>query len=781
VQPTATNSNDTISGREQALSSYVFSHSPVIYYTGAFGEQSRLTWVSDNVESIIGYTAGEFLGATNDGRDLIHGDDFDAYREALAKLPHLGHVVHELRIMTAAGKYRWFRDERRLNETDAGDAFAGSLIDITVEKRNQSLLQDRSEDLRRFRQIVESHPMPAVCVTDAESGQFLYESPAAATMFGRRSSEQRRRKRPCCYAEPGDRAGLVADLREHGEVRDRELLLSRDDGSTFSASMCSRLITLDGREAIISGLEDLTQRRKIEQAIRGSEEFVRRLVEACPIPVGMIRLRDGKVLYTSPAGRKLFGLSSLEERSSHNFYADPADRVRIMDELHRRGEVDNAEVEYKRVDGSTFWGSVSARMVEFEGEPAVVASIFDLTERRAVEEEISRQREALYQTEKLSALGSLLASVAHELNNPLSVVVGQALLLQETAEDPSISERAVKIGRAADRCARIVKTFLGMARQQPAEAKAIRLDEVIEASLAVAGYALRSSDIQVHLRLAPDLPLISGDADQLSQVITNLIINAQHALEEVQWRRRLKISAEYREGSREVVLKVKDNGPGIPGDIRSRVFEPFFTTKDVGSGTGIGLAFCHRIIDAHGGIIEVEGDQRSGASFAIRLPAVEHVNDMAVEPPVQPTSANALHALVIDDEADVAEVLAEILTDDGHRVDVAHSGTAALQLIKHRDFDVILSDLRMPGLDGPGLYRILQSRKPRLAGRTAFITGDSLSVKSRDFLQASGRPHIEKPVTPREVRDLIERLTAHPDNGATGLNGQRPWTADRTP
>jgi signal transduction histidine kinase len=222
---------------------------------------------------------------------------------------------------------------------------------------------------------------------------------------------------------------------------------------------------------------------------------------------------------------------------------------------------------------------MSSQLIDYKGEEMIVSSIFDLTERNAVAEEMARQRQALYQSEKLSALGSLLASVAHELNNPLSIVVAQSMLLEELASDPDISKRATKISTAADRCARIVKTFLAMARQEPAEYRAIKLNEVVKSALDVTGHALRSSGIEVSSRLASDLPSIQGDADQLTQVVTNLILNAQQAMEGMEGDGWLKITTSHRPRTGELVVKIKDNGPGIGTDVRSRIFEPFFTTK----------------------------------------------------------------------------------------------------------------------------------------------------------------------------------------------------------
>jgi PAS domain S-box-containing protein len=546
---------------------------------------------------------------------------------------------------------------------------------------------------------------------------------------------------------------LRRELDRHGMTRE----FRHADGRWFRA-MARRT-----RQGGLVGIRsDITPRKQMEEALRDSEALVRQVLEACPVPVLMTRI-DGGILYESPAGMELFGRSPAEQRDepATNYWADAADRDAYVATLKERGSVEGFEARLKRKDGSTFPGSISARLIRFKGEEVIVSSTYDLTERRTVEAQMVRQREALYQSEKLSALGQLLASVSHELNNPLSVVVGQALLLQETATDARIVGRARKIGNAADRCARIVKTFLAMARQQPAEMTCVSLNDIIETTLEVTGYALRSNAIDVQLGLAADLPAVWGDPDQLNQVLTNLIVNAQHALEDKEGVKRIKVATGYDPRSKRVYLKVRDNGPGIPKDIRSRIFEPFFTTKGEGSGTGIGLAVSHRIVASHGGSIRVESVPGQRTVFTVELPASDVPRAGQPVERREAAAAPGLSVLIVDDEHDVAEVIADILASDGHRVQVAHSGKQALKRLEGEAFDLILSDLRMPELDGPSFHRVLQERHPALCARVGFITGDTLGPKARQFLESTTCPHLEKPVRPDELRELVRRLSAH--------------------
>ena len=400
------------------------------------------------------------------------------------------------------------------------------------------------------------------------------------------------------------------------------------------------------------------------------------------------------------------------------------------------------------------WFTVSRNPTSEDG---FVITRTDITERKLAEEELDRQREMLHQSEKLSALGELLAGVAHELNNPLSVVVGHSLMMQEEVEDPSLIKRTRKISAAAERCSRIVKTFLAMARQRPTKLELTSINTVVETALEVAGYGLRKVGVQVTCELEEELPPVSADADQLVQVLANLIVNAEHALQKLGTEGRFRISTRMSRLNKEVVIDIEDNGPGIPENVRARIFEPFFTTKTVGEGTGIGLAFCHRVIATHNGSIQVNEADGGGARFTIRLSTVRPADEKpgTLEAP----APSAGLALVIDDEADVAELISHILDRDGYNVTSVHSAEAALELLPG-DFDVIFSDINMPELSGRDLLRAIRERWPGLDTRLGFITGDTMSPGAEEFLSQANCPYLEKPITPADLRKLVARIRA---------------------
>src|SRR5437870_2508517 len=348
-----------------------------------------------------------------------------------------------------------------------------------------------------------------------------------------------------------------------------------------------------------------------------------------------------------------------------------------------------------------------------------------------------------------------------ELINPLTVVIGQAHLLREGEAGGSLVQRARKIHAAADRCVRIVRNFLALARQHTPERREVRLNDVAREAVELLAYELRTGNVEVVLDVTEDLPTLWADAHRLHQVLVNLIVNAQHAMRGVTSARRLTLTTRFDRERDRVWLEVGDTGSGIPPEIRARIFEPFFTTKPTGQGTGLGLSLCQGIVEEHGGTITVESAPGRGAKFRIELPVVAPPT-AAVEPAaaVPPSAMTSKSILVVDDESEIAAVLAEMLQRAGHRVEIAANGAMGLEMLERRGYDLILTDTKMPVLDGVEFYRALERRFPQLCRRLIFVTGDLLDPEKRSFLAATGAPCMEKPFDLDEVRRVVDRLLA---------------------
>jgi two-component system NtrC family sensor kinase len=274
---------------------------------------------------------------------------------------------------------------------------------------------------------------------------------------------------------------------------------------------------------------------------------------------------------------------------------------------------------------------------------------------------LERQREALYQSQKLAAMGTLLAGVAHELNNPLSIIMGQVDLIRRAPGAAAVVQRAEKIATAGERCARIVRNFLSLARQRPRERRRISLNSVIGEALELLAYPLRVDGVELALDLASDLPPILADADQLHQVIMNLVTNAQQAMRDTTTGRRITITTRLDVEGSLAVLSFCDTGPGIPREVQSRIFEPFFTTKPPGEGTGLGLSLCHEIIEGHGGALRLKSEPGHGATFVVEVPIGTGPETPAPAERGRPAVTLRKTILVVDDEPDLSDTLAEML------------------------------------------------------------------------------------------------------------------------
>ncbi|QZD90982.1 PAS-domain containing protein [Qipengyuania aurantiaca] len=379
----------------------------------------------------------------------------------------------------------------------------------------------------------------------------------------------------------------------------------------------------------------------------------------------------------------------------------------------------------------------------------------DVTQREEAALEAERQRLIAHQNEKLSALGELLAGVAHELNNPLSIVVGFSQMLEGQLQDPQQLRRIGKIRTAAERSARIVKTFLAMARQRPARIELVDPREIIESAEEIAAYGFRADGGKVIFDLQPGLSAVSVDKDQLIQVVANLIVNAEQAMKGLPGPLTMTLSARQVAGTIELV--VSDNGPGMSAETQRRIFEPFFTTKDVGEGTGFGLAFCHRIVTAHNGSIKVVSKAGIGSSFILALPKANH-SAVAQRASSARSSHPPMKLLVVDDERDVADLIVEMLSERGHDAQAVYGPFDGIRIAQSETFDAIISDLKMPGMTGDKMMQHIVDTRPQLAGRFGFVTGDSLSARVHEFLADDAYPYIEKPIAADELDGLVARL-----------------------
>jgi len=385
---------------------------------------------------------------------------------------------------------------------------------------------------------------------------------------------------------------------------------------------------------------------------------------------------------------------------------------------------------------------------------AAVLVIDDVTETR-------RLQDQLIQSEKLSAIGQLIAGVAHELNNPLASVLGFADFLAEAGDLPSNLVEPVRVvQQEAQRAAGIVKNLLTFARRQDQDRRRLDIGPVLQRTLALLRNELIGLKVEPRLHIEPNLPPVNGSPNQLQQVFVNLINNAAQAIAAAGRPGTVEIRAHpWLDG---VAIEVVDDGPGIPEELHQRIFEPFFTTKQTGEGTGLGLSICQGIIREHGGRLSVRSAPGQGATFTIELPASHEVPAEAA--PAPGAAGTAARVLVIDDEPHILYYMRATLEAWGHKVETAADGVEGLEQALAGSFDLIVTDVRMPRLSGREFYEKLNAERPDIAARVVFATGDTVRDDTMAFLARTGRRCLNKPFKLAELRSTLAAAlqeTAH--------------------
>jgi two-component system NtrC family sensor kinase len=387
--------------------------------------------------------------------------------------------------------------------------------------------------------------------------------------------------------------------------------------------------------------------------------------------------------------------------------------------------------------------------------------------------ELQDTQAQLLQAGKLSAVGQLVSGVAHELNNPLSVVIGYGQLLLSRGVPDDARRPIEAIVAQGARMAKIIQSLLLFARQRKPERRPVDLGDVVRQILTLRETQLAVSGIRVETDFAADVASAEGDSHQLQQVVLNLILNAEQAIlgSGVGGRRtgdhiRIITSTRQMGDATWVITQVADNGPGISPAVLPRVFEPFFTTKKVGDGAGLGLSVSYGIVEQHAGRLSVESEP-GRTVFTLELPAAtsaEPAPETAAETALASERARALgrgrRVLVVDDEPAIVELVTTVLDDQGWSVDVASGGRAALERLQQTHYDLVLSDVRMPEGDGADFYRAAVAQQKELAKRFLFMTGDTANEDAWRVLQATRAPVLSKPFTPQALLHAVERVSA---------------------
>jgi PAS domain S-box-containing protein len=512
---------------------------------------------------------------------------------------------------------------------------------------------------------------------------------------------------------------------------------------------------------------DITERLQMEKALRKSEERYRSILEEMEEPYYEMDLAGRFIFFNDALCRRL-GYSRKELMGMHyKVYTPPEDAKKMLEafnKVYRTGEriklLDRTSI---KKDGTRNFSETSVIPLRDElGEIIGFRGLtMDLTERKRAEEERKQLEQKAQFASRLASVGELASGVAHEINNPLTGVIGYAHLLLARKDISRDVRRDLEIiNEGAQRVAGIVKKLLAFARQTKPEQRYVNINELIHITLDLRAYELAASNIKVSLQLTRDLPMTIADPGQLQQVFLNLIINAETEMKLAHDKGKLSIKTEKINSILRITFK--DTGPGIAKENLETIFDPFFTTREVGQGTGLGLSVCHGIVTGHNGKIWAESEPGRGATFIVELPIVteEKQSEMPKPATEEPKKITKAKILVVDDEPVIRKFVSQVLGEQGHTVETVDNAADTLKMVRSKRYRLILLDIKMPGMSGLELYKQFQKIAPSLTKRVVFITGDVMGKRTLAFLDKTKTPYMMKPFDAKQLKAEINRILA---------------------
>ncbi len=770
-------------------------------------QEGIIRFVNPAAEKMFGRSAVRLVGE-HFGHPLLHGE-----KTELVILPKPYHkpIVAEMRVV----EMMWQGEM----------CFLASLRDVTERK---ALTEALHLSEKKYRAYIDNSPI-AIFVTNHQ-GHYLEVNPAACQLSGYSEAELLQMSVADLPAPEALGEGLAAFMRllEKGHEY-AEVLCQRKNGSQYYLAI--NAVVLD-EERIIIFCQDITERRHTERLVRmqrdlavvlsGSRDLFETLhrilvtvIEVDSVDAGGIYLVDeedgslrlqvyqglsrsfvDQIMYYSPdswqaklafQGTAVFTqVSELEDNNL--LQAEGIQSLAILPVHHNHTVI--ALINLASRSGHQFspftrnlLEAVAAQTGGFIARAKAEETLRQRnSELQRLHEELRQQMQLLQETqarllqsEKLAAIGELVAGLAHELNNPLASILLHAQLLMQGTLDAQTRQDLQEIARQAQRMSKIAHHLLQFSKPQISQVVPANLNRSVESALNFLAYELRSHNIQVVSQLAPDLPVVMIDEDQMLQVLVNLINNALYAMYTANGKGILTVITEwgspiYLDGATRpsvaVRLLVRDNGPGIPPAVQPHIFDPFFTTKPVGDGVGLGLSLSYSIVREQNGQIWVESRPGEQTTFFIELPAKPQteIGDLPAKGSLTSSFAEGRQnvrqtrrVLVVDDEPGIVRAITAVLSNVGYQVNGTSQAQTALVLLANNQYDLLISDLVMPDMSGIELCQEICNRFAHMRNRIIFITGDTISSTSRHFLCESGIPFLTKPFDAEELLQAVQR------------------------
>ena len=651
---------------------------------------------------------------------------------------------------------------------DAVHGVGGLARDITQERQNET----------RFTELF--HTLREGVYLASEDDRITEVNPALAQMLGFLQKEDMTNLEiSSLYANGADRETERRKLGEVGYLGASEVALKhREDGRQIVA-MHTTAVIRDPAGSFVryqGTFVDVTEQREMERRLHREQEFARRLMDSFPDVVIALD-REARYTFASPQIYEVLGYRPEELIGKRvGGRSEPHDRSAMLDLFDNliAKRLTDGQIEYRTQHKNGDWRVFRASARPLQDETGaiigVIASARDITEQQHLQQQ-------LIQSERLAAMGQMIAGVAHELNNPLTAILGVTELLREKSADETSRRQLDLAHLQARRAAHIVQSLLVFSRPATPRSTLLHLPDLIQRTLQLHEHSLRVNNIRVDLVARPDLPTVLGDSNQLTQVFLNLIVNAEQAIREVREQGTLRIRLGV-VGDR-VLITFQDDGVGIRRETLPRIFDPFFTTKRPGRGTGLGLSICMAIIREHNGDISAQPLSDGGSVFTVSLPVCTEsvalaepfsapAPSRAVIPAPSPAPPGGKKILVVDDEESILELVSDTLGARGYSVDRAATSEHAIEQAGRNTYDAVLCDLNLGSeaghiVSGLDLHdRICEKAEGRSGARPHFIfmSGDLVEAAIGEQAAREGNRFLQKPFRIAELLALLEELPA---------------------
>jgi len=769
-------------------------------------EDRVIVEVNDYILDLTGYTREELIGQR--ARMLYPTEEDFEYvgREKYRQIAEKG---------TGSVETRWLRKDGDIRHVvlsstplDPDNLSAG--VAFTVQD-----ITERKQSEERFTKAFDSSPAPLV-ISEIETGRFIDVNDRWVEMLGHSREEQigRTSKEIGIWSDPGERDRIVAKIKGQGFFKDEPIQFLTKSGEHRFALWSAEVITLEGREVLLSLIQDETERRLAEaelatrtrdfmvalagfivvllaliawlvvilhqrniaaSALQEREKKYRELFENAPVGIFQVT-SEGRYLSLNPEYARIFGYATPEEMISQieniatQLYVRPEERERYKDHLRRHGYARNYEVELKRSNGQPVWVSINTSVENGPGGEVVYSGfLVDITERKQAEQEREKLQSQLLQAQKMESVGILAGGVAHDFNNLLQAMGGNIeLLLQGKSEDNPDARRLRNVARSIDRAAQLVRQLLLFGRKAGSRRVRVDLNQEVQEAIRILERTIPKM-IALELHLDPSAWPLLADPVQIEQIVLNLAGNAVDAMPDggklVVETKNVFLDEDFvnhhpdSSPGPHALLTVTDTGCGMDKEVLEHVFTPFFTTKEVGKGTGLGLASVYGIVKAHGGHIQCSSESGQGTTFKIYLPAAEQ-GEGSMDEDTQETAlqGGSETVLVVDDEPEIRELTQEALEALGYTVKSAASGEEALAFYQEhgQDIDLILLDLNMPGMGGHQCLDGLLQANPSV--KVIIASGYTANGHGKDALSSGAAGFIGKPYQLKELAAKVRQV-----------------------